>query len=146
MAMLNDADLIVKMQYIMIESNARDFFVACIARAHLMTIYTRDFGWSYIISVLKWLVACLHTWRGFWQGFARGFWQGFAFGDDLLQISGTTWPVLSSRSSSSSAVTLSMLSLLQSSPKASPVVQASYQPFQDTHRCTTIQSHAYNGH
>ena len=81
----------------MIEMNARDlcevvqFFVSCIARAHLMTIYTRD---------LKWLIACLHTWRSCWRG--------FAFGEDLLHIAGTTWPVLSSRSTSSSGVTLSM--------------------------------------
>ena len=60
------------------------------------------------------------------------FWRGFAFGEDLLHISDTTWPVLSSRSSSFSAVTLSMLSLLQFSPKTSLGVQArAYQPFQD---------------
>ena len=113
------AGLFVKMQYIIIELNLCEvvqFLMSCIAWAHLMTIYTRDFERSYIISVLKKLIACLHTWRSFWRG--------FAFGEDLLHISGTTWPVLSSRSSSSSGVTLSMPSLLESSPKASPSMQS----------------------
>ena len=34
------------------------FFVSCIARANLMTIYTPDFERMYIISVLRWLIAC----------------------------------------------------------------------------------------
>ena len=54
----------------MIEMNVRDlcevvqFFVSCIARGHLMTIYTHDF---------EWLIACL-----------RARIPGEAFGEDLL--------------------------------------------------------------